>query len=69
MDNIERLQKLKELAELKAQLHKKNALGYLPWNQTTQDEETWDKVFQYGKIGYAIFQFVKNSNAEEQESA
>ena len=68
MDNIERLQKLKELAELKAQLHKKNALDYLPWNQNAQDEETWDKVFQYGKIGCAIFQFVKNSNAEQQEA-
>ncbi len=62
MNNIERLQKLKELAQLKAELHKKNALGYLPWNRNSVDEETWSKVFRYGEIGYSVFQFFKNAS-------
>lgn len=67
-DNIERFQKMKELSRLKAELHKRNALSYLPWNKLNTDEDTWGKIIHYGELGYSIYQMIKTINQPQAEA-
>lgn len=68
MNNIEKLQKMKKLSELKAELHKQSALGYLPWNKLNTNEETWSKIIHYGELGYSIYHMLKNISPQQTES-
>jgi len=66
MDNIERLNRMKELSKLKAELHKRNALSYLQWTGNDKEDDTVRKVIQYGEIGYSVFQFIRNATSSKQ---
>ncbi|XOV67833.1 MAG: hypothetical protein ACFHU9_01415 [Fluviicola sp.] len=63
MNNIERLELLKELNAKKATLHKENLLAHFEWDTNFGEAENkFDKILGYAQTGYGLFKLFMGCN-------